>query len=205
MRTDGSGVDQVPVVARYLAAVGDPDGAVAVAGGEGGGESVGGRSDSGDDGDVDAGEGRRRGGGLEAGLDAVVEGFVGELLLGESAGGGGEAVGAEEGEEDGEDFGIAVDEDGVRVAGGAMGEGGEEGVGAAGAEGGDGGLEELAADVELDTVVGVTVGGRSSLGVWVRHEWICRVEEREVEFRRVFASLVGQSELGLKLILNSVK
>lgn len=124
MRADSTGVEQIPVVARNLATVADPDGSVAVAGGESGDESVGGRSDGGDDRGVDAGERRRRNGGLEAGLDSVVEGFVGELLLGESAGGGREAIGAEEREEDGEDFWIAVDEDGAGVAGGAVREGG---------------------------------------------------------------------------------
>lgn len=89
-------------------------------------------------------------------------------MLGEEAeGGGGEAVGAEEREEEGEDFGVAVDEDRVGLGGGPVGEGGEEGVGAAGLEGGDGGGEELAADVELDSVGGVGVEG--SFGIWVFH------------------------------------
>lgn len=67
---------------------------------------------------------KRRGqrGRAETGLHAVIKSLFGEFLDREAAEGGGrEAVRTEEGEKDGKDFRIPVDED--RVIGSAVGKG----------------------------------------------------------------------------------
>lgn len=132
--SERGGVEEVPVVAGDLSAVGDPDGAV-VGGGERRREAFGRRTDGSDDGSIDAGERRRRGGGTELGVDSVEEGLVGEFLLGEAMRGGGEVVGAEKGEEDREDFRIPVYENRVRIVGVPVREGEEEGIWTAGPDG----------------------------------------------------------------------
>lgn len=45
------------------------------------------------------------------GLDAEVERLVDEFLVGKAFGGGGEAIRPKEGEENGEDFRVSIDED----------------------------------------------------------------------------------------------
>lgn len=128
------GVEEVPVVAGDLSAVGDPDGTT-IGSGEGRREAFRRRTDGSDDGGIDAGERRRSGGGTELGVDSVEDGLVGEFLLGEAVRGGGEVVGAEEREEDREDFWIPVYENRVRVVGVPVRESEEEGVWTAGPDG----------------------------------------------------------------------
>lgn len=163
---DGAGRGEGPVEGGDLAAVGDDEGAVVGDGGKGGGEGVGRWAEGGGEGGVEGGEGGRGGGGAEMVLDAVIGCFVEEFEVGEAAeGGGGEAVGAEEGEEDGEDVRVSVNEDRVVVVRvGSGGEDGEEGVGSARLEGGDGRLEQLSSYVELYAVL-----RRGRIGIFVRH------------------------------------
>ncbi|QHO24458.1 uncharacterized protein DS421_12g372400 [Arachis hypogaea] len=151
--TESAGVGEAPVIAGDLAAVRDPDRAV-VGDGKGGRETLGGGTDGLDDGSIDAGEGRGSGGRAEVGVYAVKGGLVSKLLCGEATGGGGDLIGAQEGEEDGEDFGVPVYENRVGVVGGAVREDKEEGVWTGGPDGREGCLEELAADVELDAFAG---------------------------------------------------
>lgn len=144
MGADSSGVCEIGIVSGDLTAMSDPDGGVR-SGGERRGEAFGGGADGGAESGVEAGERGRGGRRTEDGVDAIEEGFVGEFVFGEAAGCGGEMGGAEEGKEDGEDFGVTVDEDGSWVLGAAVGEREEEGVWATGAESGARCLEQLAA------------------------------------------------------------
>lgn len=146
VRADGGGMGEDGIVAGDLAAVGDPD-AAGGGGDERGGEALRGGAEGSGEGRVDAREGGRGSGRPEVGVDAVEEGLVGELVLGEAARGGGKVGGAEEGEEDGEDLRVAVDEDGARVGGSAVREREEERVRAARTERGERRLEELSAHV----------------------------------------------------------
>lgn len=115
MSPNRRGVVEIPIVARDLTAVSDPDRSVAGGGCERRGKSFGGRTDGGDDGGVDSGERRRRHRRLEMRFDAVVESFIGELLFGESARRGGEAIRSEEREEDGEYLRVTVYKNRARV------------------------------------------------------------------------------------------
>lgn len=120
---NSAGMGQIAIIGGDLTAMSNPQGTVTGTSSESRGKAIRGRADGGDNRGVDPGEGRGQHGRFETRLDAVVEGFIGEFLLGESASGGGNTIGSKDREEDGEDLRVTVDENGVGVVDGAGGEG----------------------------------------------------------------------------------
>jgi hypothetical protein len=114
------GVIEIPIVAGDLTAMGDPDRAISGGGCERRGESIGCGTDSRNNGSIYTGERRRRHRRLEVRLDAVVDGLIGELLLGESTRCGGEAIRSEEREENRKYLRVPVYENRVRVVSGPV-------------------------------------------------------------------------------------
>lgn len=161
----GRGEEEVRVVAGYETAMGDKQRVGGTVEGEGGNSGMGGREHGGGEGGIDPGKGSGAGGRADEGVEAKVGGFFGEALEGEGPVGGRESAGTEEGEEDGEHVGIAINEDGSGGGGGG-GEGVEEGVGSGRLESRGGGFKDPAADVELDAVR-ESVGGFHCCGMAV--------------------------------------